>query len=50
MNLDVIAEGVETDEQRQFLESAGCSHSQGYFFGKPMPIEEFEKSLIQIIQ
>lgn len=42
LNLDVIAEGVETIEQKQFLESSGCSHFQGYLFSKPVPIEQFE--------
>ena len=41
LNLNVIAEGVETELQRQILESAGCKHYQGYLFGKPMPIEQF---------
>ena len=42
LNLNVIAEGVETEEQRQLLLSGGCIHYQGYLFGKPMPIEQFE--------
>ncbi len=42
LSLDVIAEGVETEEQRQFLENAGCNHFQGYLFSKPVPIEQFE--------
>ncbi len=45
MELDVIAEGVETEEQRQLLVDKGCTHYQGYLFGKPVPIEEFEASL-----
>ena len=45
MDLEVIAEGVETEEQRQMLLSAGCSHFQGYLFGKPVPIAQFEMLL-----
>ncbi len=45
LNLDAIAEGVETEAQRQLLLKKGCRHFQGYFFGKPMPIEQFEVSL-----
>ncbi|TAL51666.1 MAG: EAL domain-containing protein, partial [Methylovulum sp.] len=42
LNLEVIAEGVETEEQRAFLKLNGCSNYQGYLLGRPMPIEEFE--------
>jgi len=45
LDLNVIAEGVETLEQQQILLSHGCTHYQGYLFGKPMPIEQFEISL-----
>jgi diguanylate cyclase (GGDEF)-like protein/PAS domain S-box-containing protein len=41
LNLDVIAEGVETEEQRQRLFDKGCSHYQGYLFSKPLPIQDF---------
>ncbi|MBI3479857.1 MAG: PAS domain S-box protein [Nitrosomonadales bacterium] len=47
LNLDVIAEGVEAEEQRQFLLSSGCSQFQGYLFSRPVPIEQFEASLKQ---
>ncbi len=47
LNLDVIAEGVETEEQRQYLFNAGCSHFQGYLFSKPVPIDQFEALLRQ---
>jgi diguanylate cyclase (GGDEF)-like protein len=43
--LDVIAEGVETEEQRELLLKNGCSNYQGYLFGRPVPIEQFEALL-----
>jgi predicted signal transduction protein with EAL and GGDEF domain len=45
LGIEVIAEGVETAEQRDFLWGAGCKHYQGYFFGRPVPLEEFVQSL-----
>lgn len=42
MGLEVIAEGVETKAQYDFLETHGCHNFQGYLFGKPVPIEEFD--------
>jgi diguanylate cyclase (GGDEF)-like protein len=44
--LTAIAEGVETEEQMQFLYSHGCSHMQGYLFSKPIAPEEFEVQLM----
>ncbi|WP_346798163.1 EAL domain-containing protein [Halomonas sp. Bachu 37] len=40
MNLRVIAEGVETREQYQLLQDMGCDQAQGFFIGKPMPLDE----------
>jgi len=47
LNLNVIAEGVETEEQRQLLLERGCTHYQGYLFSEPVPIEQFEALLKQ---
>jgi diguanylate cyclase (GGDEF)-like protein len=49
MELNVISEGVETEVQRQILLKEGCSNFQGYFFGKPVPIESFEEALIKLL-
>jgi EAL domain-containing protein (putative c-di-GMP-specific phosphodiesterase class I) len=39
----VIAEGVETEAQFAFLREQGCEEIQGYYFSKPLPVEEFVK-------
>lgn len=45
VGLGLIAEGVETADQAQFLESCGCDTAQGYLYAKPMPVQEAEKYL-----
>ena len=45
LELNVIAEGVETKEQRQILLNKGCEHFQGYLFSKPVPISKFDELL-----
>ncbi len=45
LKLEVIAEGVETEAQRSFLEHNGCHAFQGYLFGRPMPIEQLDSWL-----
>lgn len=47
MGLNVIAEGVETEAQREFLDLRGCHAFQGYLFSKPVPIDAFEALLGQ---
>jgi diguanylate cyclase (GGDEF)-like protein len=43
LELDVIAEGIETDEELDFVRSLGCSYGQGYLFSRPVPAEAFTK-------
>jgi EAL domain-containing protein (putative c-di-GMP-specific phosphodiesterase class I) len=45
LGISVIAEGVETDEQRQILQNSGCFYYQGYLFSKPIPVDQFEALL-----
>jgi diguanylate cyclase (GGDEF)-like protein/PAS domain S-box-containing protein len=48
LGMKVIAEGVETSEQHQFLSALGCDAFQGYFFGRPVSADELEHGRIEI--
>jgi EAL domain-containing protein (putative c-di-GMP-specific phosphodiesterase class I) len=40
--MQTIAEGVETSEQLELLRLLGCNEVQGYYFSKPLPVDQFE--------
>jgi EAL domain-containing protein (putative c-di-GMP-specific phosphodiesterase class I) len=42
LEMSIVAEGVETEEQLGFLAEQGCDAVQGYFIGKPLPIEQYD--------
>ena len=43
MRMPIVVEGVETQKQENFLQKMGCRYMQGYYYYKPMPIEDFER-------
>ncbi|MCL1066611.1 EAL domain-containing protein [Shewanella olleyana] len=49
LNLDIVAEGIENEEQLEWLQHHNCQIGQGFFFSKPLPLEEFEaKYLVEM--
>lgn len=49
LNINSICEGVETQDDVQFLKEIDCNMAQGYYYGKPMPIEAFEKIIYDML-
>jgi EAL domain-containing protein (putative c-di-GMP-specific phosphodiesterase class I) len=45
LGMKVIAEGIETEQQRDLLAAAGCDYGQGFLFSKPVPAKQFEELL-----
>ena len=45
LGIQVLAEGVENEEQKEILINRGCDHFQGFLFGRPVPIQDFERQL-----
>lgn len=45
LDLTIIVEGVETQEQADFMLELGCRRAQGFFFHRPMPVSEYEKKI-----
>jgi EAL domain-containing protein (putative c-di-GMP-specific phosphodiesterase class I) len=46
LRLETVAEGVETEQQADYLAEHGCCQAQGYLFGKPMPRDDFGQLLL----
>ena len=47
-SITTVAEGIEDQDQLEFLESIHCDIGQGYYFAKPMPVEEFERTVLHV--
>jgi EAL domain-containing protein (putative c-di-GMP-specific phosphodiesterase class I) len=42
LHVDTVAEGVETEDQLMLVRAAGCTHAQGFLFGRPCPVSELD--------
>jgi len=47
LRLEVVAEGVETESQLRFLRERGCDMLQGYYLSQPIPVEQFERDILE---
>ena len=50
LKIKTVAEGIETKQQVEFLKKIGCDIIQGYYFSKPIPVEEFENRYLRGLQ
>lgn len=50
LNIEVVAEGIETQEQLDFLKEIHCGSVQGYYFSKPVPVDVFERNYCEELQ
>lgn len=48
LQLDVVAEGIETSDQLAWAKAAGCTHAQGFFLARPEPEEDMRDSIVQL--
>lgn len=48
LSITTVAEGIENEVQLRFLETIHCDIGQGYYFAKPMPVEEFERTVLNV--
>ena len=48
IGLGIVAEGVETSEQAEFLSRCGCDSAQGFYYSKPIPASEFNSRLVEV--
>ena len=49
LNMEIVAEGIETQEQLLWLKSKNCTYGQGYYFSKPIPIDEFRENFYKLV-
>ena len=47
LSITTVAEGIENEVQLEFLQSVSCDIGQGYYFAKPMPVDEFERTVLR---
>ena len=46
LHIETVAEGVETLDNHEFIKSLGCNYGQGYYYSRPIPVEQFEQQFL----